>query len=64
MIKELREASKMTQEDLAKRCSVTRQTIISLERGKYDPSILLAHRIAEVFHTHIEKIFIFEEDSI
>lgn len=62
-IKEIREANKLTQEDLAKLCKVTRQTIISLEKGKYDPSIQLAHSIAEVFHTQIEKIFIFEEEA-
>lgn len=53
----------MTQEDLARQCSVSRQTIISLERGKYDPSIHLAHRIAVIFKKHIEEIFIFEEGS-
>ena len=61
-IKELREYHQITQEELATRCKVTRQTIISLEKGKYDPSIHLAHNIANVFHTTIEKIFIFEEE--
>ena len=51
----------MTQEDLAQRCRVSRQTIISLEKGKYDPSIHLAHRIATIFHHRIEEVFLFTE---
>lgn len=62
-IRELRSTKKMTQEELAIQCQVSRQTIISLERGKYDPSIMLAHKIASLFHTSIEKVFVFE-DSI
>ena len=63
-IRELRDRKKITQEQLAKQCKVTRQTIISLEKGKYDPSIQLAHRIATIFHTNIEAIFLFEEESL
>ncbi|MEJ8737659.1 helix-turn-helix transcriptional regulator [Erysipelotrichaceae bacterium HCN-30851] len=63
-VRELRQEFNMTQEDLARQCSVSRQTIISLERGKYDPSIHLAHRIAVIFKKHIEEIFIFEEGSV
>ena len=59
-IKELRQRTGMTQEELAQRCKVSRQTIISLEKGKYDPSIHLAHKIAMIFAEHIEDIFIFE----
>lgn len=62
IIKDLRKERKLTQEDLAKICGVTRQTIISLENGKYNPSIFLAHKIASLFDTNIEKVFIFEED--
>lgn len=62
-IRELRQEFQMTQEDLAQRCRVSRQTIISLEKGKYDPSIHLAHRIAEIFHHNIEDVFLFEEGS-
>ncbi|WP_291583651.1 helix-turn-helix transcriptional regulator [Clostridium sp. UBA6640] len=62
IIKELRKERRMIQEDLAKLCSVSRQTIVSLENGKYNPSIFLAHKIAVIFDTTIEKIFIFEED--
>jgi len=61
-IQDLRKQHKMTQEELADLCGVTRQTIISLENGRYNPSILLAHRIAQVFHRSIEEIFIFEEE--
>lgn len=52
----------MTQQQLAGLLGVTRQTIISLENGKYNPSILLAHKIARLFDAHIEDIFIFEEE--
>jgi len=51
----------MTQQDLADHLEVSRQTIISLEKGKYDPSIGLAHKIAVLFGQHIEEIFIFKE---
>ena len=50
-IRKLRQELQMTQEELAQRCRVSRQTIISLEKGKYDPSIHLAHRIATIFST-------------
>lgn len=61
-IQELRKQQKMTQEELADLCGVTRQTIISLESGKYNPSILLAHKIAQVFESTIESVFIFDEE--
>lgn len=60
IIKDLRKQSKMTQEELAKACGVSRQTIISLENGKYNPSIFLAHKVAIIFDSTIEKVFIFE----
>ena len=47
----------MTQEELAKRAGVTRQTIIALEAGKYIPSLGLAFRIARVFNTTVEEVF-------
>jgi putative transcriptional regulator len=59
-LRELREQGGITQEDLAARVKVSRQTIISLENGKYNPSIALAHRLARVFQLPIEKVFIFE----
>ena len=62
-IKEYRKQQKITQDDLAKAVDVTRQTIISLENGKYDASLKLAHRIAKYFSVSIEEVFIFEEDS-
>lgn len=54
----------MTQQQLAALLGVSRQTIISLESGKYNPSILLAHKIAQTFGVHIEDIFLFEEDEV
>lgn len=50
----------MTQEDLAKRVGVRRETIVFLEKGKYNPSLKLAYKIAKVFNAKIEDIFIFE----
>ena len=61
-IKEYRKNMKITQDDLAKAVDVTRQTIISLESGKYDASLKLAYKIAKYFSVSIEEIFIFEED--
>lgn len=61
LIEENRKERGMTQQDMAQRLGVSRQTIISLEKGKYNPSIMLAHAIAQVFHASIEDIFIFEE---
>lgn len=55
----------LTQQELAESVRVSRQTIISLERGRYNPSILLAFRLARQFDVRIEEIFIYssEEDS-
>ncbi|MBW9153741.1 helix-turn-helix transcriptional regulator [Clostridium estertheticum] len=61
-IKELREGRNLTQEDLAKSLETSRQTIISLEKGKYNPSIMLAYKISKVFNKKIEEVFIFEEE--
>ena len=60
-VKELRARFKLTQEELAKQVGVTRQTIVSLEKGSYTPSLLLAMNIAEEFGMPIEKIFSKEE---
>ncbi len=60
-LKELREMRSMTQEDLAALTKVSRQTIISLEKGKYNPSLSLAHSLARVFDLSIEEVFIFDE---
>ena len=62
-IEERRKARGMTQQQLASELGVSRQTIISLENGKYNPSILLAHRIAQLFGERIEDIFVFEEEE-
>ncbi len=54
---ELRLARDLTQEELAQKAGVSRQTIIAIEKGKYTPSILLALRIAAIFKTPVERIF-------
>ena len=59
---ELRKPKKITQQELADAVGVTRQTIISLENGKYNASLQLAHKIAQFFEQKIEEIFIFEEE--
>ena len=62
-IRELRKERKITQSELADALDVTRQTIISLESGKYKASLVLAHKIAQYFGMAIEEIFIFEEEE-
>ena len=61
-IKEYRKKNKITQDELAKAVDVTRQTIISLENGKYNASLQLAHKIAKYFGVMIEDLFLFEEE--
>ncbi len=56
-IKELRKQNKMTQADLASLVDTTRQTIISIENGKYIASLPLAYKISKVFHLAIEEVF-------
>ena len=63
IIKELRKERRISQEELANAVQVTRQTIISLENGKYNASLLLAHEIAKYFGKPIEEVFIFEEEN-
>ena len=60
-IKELRARYDLTQEELAKKVGVRRETILFLEKGKYNPSLKLAHDIAKVLKSKIEEVFIFEE---
>ena len=62
-IKELRARYDLTQEDLAKKVGVRRETILYLEKGKYNPSLELAHRIAQTLKTTIDALFIFEDDA-
>ena len=61
-IKELRARYDMTQDDLARQVSVRRETILYLEKGKYNPSLLLAHQIAQALKTTIDDLFIFEDE--
>ncbi|HEY31596.1 MAG TPA: helix-turn-helix transcriptional regulator [Dehalococcoidia bacterium] len=61
-IKELRARYDITQEELAEKVGVTRQTMLYLEKGKYNPSLLLAHRVARILQSTIEEVFIIEED--
>ncbi len=60
-LEELRRGRGLSQEELADALEVSRQTIISLEKGRYNPSILLAFRIARYFGTSIEDVFIYDE---
>lgn len=60
-LEELRKARGMTQEELAEALEVSRQTVGSLENGRYNPSILLAFKIARLFETTIEEVFLYEE---
>jgi putative transcriptional regulator len=61
-IREFREQRGWTQEQLAAMVGVTRQTILFLEKGKYNPSLRLAHRIAQAFNRIIEEVFTFEDE--
>ena len=60
-IKELRARYNLTQEDLAKKVGVRRETIVFLEKGKYNPSLRLAHDIAKALKTSVDELFEFEE---
>jgi len=62
-IAQLRKERRITQEELADAVEVTRQTIISLENGRYNASLLLAHRIARYFGLTIEAVFLFDEEE-
>jgi len=62
-IKELRSKYELTQEDLAKKVNVRRETIVFLEKGKYNPSLQLAYAISQVFNLTIEEIFIFNDNE-
>jgi putative transcriptional regulator len=60
-IKELRARYDLTQEDLAKKVGVRRETILFIEKGNYNPSLKLAHDIAKALQTTIDALFIFED---
>ena len=61
-IEAIRKEQGILQEEFAKAMGVSRQTISSLENGRYNPSILLAHKIAKFFGMIIEEVFVFEEE--
>ncbi len=60
-IKELRARYELTQSDLARQVNVRRETIVFLEKGKYNPSLKLAYDVAQVFESKIEEVFLFKE---
>ena len=60
-IKEFRARYDLTQEDLAKLVGVRRETIVFLEKGKYNPSLKLAHDVAKALHSTIDELFLFDE---
>jgi putative transcriptional regulator len=62
-IKELRARYNLTQEDLAKKVGVRRETILYLEKGKYNPSLKLAYDVAKVLKTTIDNLFFFEDQE-
>lgn len=62
-IKEFRAKHDLTQEDLAKRVKIRRETIIYLEKGKYNPSLKLAHDVAKALHASIDELFIFDDEK-
>ncbi len=62
-IEEIRSEKGIRQDELAKKMGVSRQTISSLENGRYNPSIMLAYKIARFFEMTIEEVFIFEEEE-
>ncbi len=62
-IKEFRARYNLTQEDLANLVGVRRETIVFLEKGKYNPSLKLAHDVAKALHSSIDELFIFDEEE-
>lgn len=61
LVKQYRKEKKMTQREVAEKVRVTERTIISVEKGKYKPSIVLAYKLAKLFGTDIETLFCLEE---
>ena len=62
-IKELRARYNLTQDELAEKVGVTRQTLLYLEKGKYNPSLILAHKVALALNTKIDEVFIIDENE-
>jgi len=63
-IRELRAKTGITQEELAQQVGVRRETIVFLEKGKYNPSLKLAYKVARTLDSTIEEVFIFEEEDL
>lgn len=64
LVRDRRLAAGLTQEQLAQRLHVSRQTVISIESGRYSPSLTLAHKLAQVFGCRIEDLFEFDEEAM
>ena len=62
-VRELRTAAQMTQQQLADLVHVSSRTIISIEKGQYSPSLMLAYRLAQVFHTTVEELCCLKENK-
>lgn len=62
-IKELRARHDLTQDDLARKVGVRRETILYMEKGKYNPSLKLAHDVAKALKTTIDELFIFDDED-
>jgi len=62
-IKELRARYDLTQEDLARKVGVRRETILYLEKGTYNPSLELAHKVARILKTTVDELFIFSDEE-
>ncbi|WP_163583108.1 helix-turn-helix transcriptional regulator [Gracilibacillus saliphilus] len=62
-IKELREEQSISQEKMARQLNVSRQTIISIEKGRYNPSLPLAMQMARLFNRTVEEVFILEDEE-
>ncbi|WP_018934145.1 helix-turn-helix transcriptional regulator [Gracilibacillus lacisalsi] len=63
-IKELREEQSISQEKMARQLNVSRQTIISIEKGRYNPSLPLAMQIARLFNRTVEEVFILDDEDM
>lgn len=62
-VKEIRKEKGIKQDEFAKALGVSRQTVSSIETGRFDPSIMLAYKIAKIFELSIEEVFIFEDEQ-
>ena len=63
-VKEFRARYDLTQDDLARAVGVRRETILYLEKGKYNPSLILAYQIAQTLKTTIDELFVFEDEKV